>query len=90
MDVGDDVFALAVTTYELLCGQLPFGRSPDDRVLETPPTPVLEIQPAYSDELKVVELAAFIDLLLAGNADVDDRPLDALDALLAAIIAGHD
>ena len=52
--------------------------------------PALEIQPAYSDELKIVELAALIEAWLGYETDAQDRPLDALDALLAAIITEHD
>ncbi len=87
---ADDIHALAVTIYELLCGQLPYGLDPDDDVLQTPPVPAMEIRPAYSDELKIVELSALIEALLSAKTDRQDRPLDALDALLAAIIAEHD
>lgn len=90
VDVRDDVYALAVMAYELLCGQLPYGLSPDGRALETPPVPPLEIHPAYADVPTLAELAALIEVLLSATAEGLDRPLDALDALLAAIIAEHD
>lgn len=90
VDTADDIHALAVMTYELLCGRLPYGPDPDAVSLETPPAPVLEIRPAYSDEMKIVELAAGIELLLGAKSEGPDGPLDALDALLTAIIAERD
>ncbi|MDH3421334.1 MAG: serine/threonine protein kinase [Gammaproteobacteria bacterium] len=89
-DPAHDTHALAVMTYELLCGRLPFGSAPDARALETPPVPPLELHPAYEGEPVLVELAALIEMLLTAKADVHDRPLDALEALLGAIIAVHD
>ncbi len=89
-DIADDIHALAVMTYELLCGRLPYGPEPDTRALEMPPVPALEIRPAYSDELKIVDLAALIGVLLSSAAQAQDRPLDALDARLAAIITEHE
>ena len=88
-DPAHDIHALAVMTYELLCGRLPFGPTPDARALETPPVPPLEVHPAYVCEPVLVELAARIEMLLTASADVRDRPLDALEALLEAIIAAH-
>jgi len=88
-DPADDVHALAVMTYELLCGRLPFGAAPGPRVLETRPVPPIEICPAYADESTLVELAALIERLLTA-AGAENRPLAALDALLAAIMAEHD
>lgn len=89
-DPADDVHALAVMTYELLCGRLPFGSAPDARALETPPTPPLEVRPAYADEPTLVELAALIERLLNAAARAEKRPLAALDALLAAIMVEPD
>ena len=86
---GDDIHALAVMIYELLCGRLPFGLDPDARVLETPLVPPLQNCPAYTDEPVLLELAALVELLLTG-AEARDRSLDALDALLTAIIAAQD
>ena len=89
-EFADDFYAFAAMIYELLCGRLPFGRSPDERTAATPPVPVLEIQPAYSHELNIVQLAGLVEALLSAENEAPDRPLDALDALLAAIIAEPD
>jgi serine/threonine protein kinase len=90
VDTADDIHALAVMTYELLCGRLPYGVNPDRRALETPPVPSLDICPNYADESTLVELATLIDLLLTSKTEACNQPLDALDALLAAIIVAHD
>lgn len=89
-DPADDIHALAVMTYELLCGRLPFGSTPDAPTLEAPPVSPLKIRPAYVDEPLLAELAAFIESLLSAAATDRDPSLGALDALLGAIIAAND
>ena len=87
---ADDVYALAVMVYELWCGRLPFGVEPDAKALEKPLVSPIQVFPAHADEPTLVELAAFIELALGPAAEPRDAPLDALDAMLTAIMAERD
>ncbi len=87
---ADDVYALAVMIYELWCGRLPFGLDPDARALEKPPVSPLLTCPAHADEPMLVDLGAFIERALTPAAAGRERPLDALDTLLTAIMTAYD
>jgi len=89
-DPTDDIHALAVMAYEMLCGRLPFGVEPDSDSSDTPPVSPLEIRPIYAHEAALVELAALVETLLMA-ADAGAKPsLGALDARLGAIIATQE
>jgi serine/threonine-protein kinase len=82
-----DLFSLAVSLYQLLCGRLPFeGESMAQlmfKIASEPPTGILTVNPRVPPGL-----VAFLDKALAKNPDERFQSGEAFAAALRAAAAG--
>ena len=82
-----DLFSLAVSLYQMLCGKLPFeGESMAQlmyKIANEPPTAILSINPGVPPAL-----VAFLDRALAKNPDERFQTGDEFAAALRAVAGG--
>jgi len=84
---ADDVHGFAAMIYELLAGELPFGRLPALETLETRPAAPLLQRPALTEEPGIAALAELVQAVLSGSSADAAQTLTGFQSSLHAIIA---